>query len=163
MRTVTFADLDVVDYLRQHFVLVWHDQTGGMPAPPEQAGAAPTGDYPEGGGGGNLRTFFCAPDGTVFRYLEGYWGPERYRAAAREARQLARGLTTLPEARPSAPAHAAHDDRRLAAILQPPQPDAKGPPSVRVWPNNGAALLGRPVGPILVELRRQTNRWAVFS
>src|SRR5262249_47690759 len=71
MRTVPFAALDVVDPLRQHFVLLWHDQTYDLAAPPAAADAAPAGDYPEGGGGGNLRTFFCTPDGTVFRYLEG--------------------------------------------------------------------------------------------
>jgi hypothetical protein len=92
MRTVTFADLSVIDDLKKNFILLWHNQSvdafamGGVQQKytPEQVKA-----YPEGGGGGNVRTYFCTPDGKVLYYLQGFWRDERYRAEADFARQLA--------------------------------------------------------------------------
>lgn len=91
MRTVTFADLSVIDDLKQHFVLLWHNQSVDAFAmegvqqkyTPEQVKA-----YPEGGGGGNVRTYFCTSDGKVLYYLQGFWRDERYRAEADFARKL---------------------------------------------------------------------------
>src|SRR5690242_90365 len=112
MRTVTFANLEVVAYLKEHFVLVWHDQTGSQASVVAQPSAA-AGDYPEGGGGSNLSTFWCTPDGKVFRYLEGYWGVERYLAEARQALQFFHKLADLPETHKNAAVLAALNDRRL--------------------------------------------------
>lgn len=92
MRTVTFADLELVDYIKQNFVTVWHNQAPeifseeGQQAKctPEQAKA-----YPQGGGGGNVRSYFCLPDGQVVYYLEGFWSRERFMAEAKFARELA--------------------------------------------------------------------------
>lgn len=96
MRTVTFADLELVDYIKQNFVTVWHNQTPEIfseegeqaPCTPEQARA-----YPQGGGGGNVRSYFCLPDGQVVYYLEGFWSKERYLAEAKFACELAEEAT----------------------------------------------------------------------
>jgi hypothetical protein len=170
MRTVTFANLALVAYLKEHFVLVWHDQSGSW----LDAGAQPsaeTGDYPEGEGGGNLRTLWCLPDGRVFRYLEGYWGAQRYLAEVRQALQVFRDLTALPAARRTATVRAALDLQHLQAVgqrqrllQQHPNPKA-APPAIQRqqevlgkradFLNVSSALVGRPVEPFLDDLRRQ--------
>jgi|SRR5262245_28419610 len=94
MRTVTFADPSVIDYLKNHFVLMWHDQTPGKdgegPATPEEASA-----YEEGSGGDNIRTYFCTADGKLCYYLMGYWGTRRYLAQLRFGHDLAMKSTLL--------------------------------------------------------------------
>ncbi|MCI0461204.1 MAG: hypothetical protein L0Z62_30015 [Gemmataceae bacterium] len=98
---MTFADVSLLGYLKDNFVLLWHNQAPEGPGiegaqqayTPEQARA-----YPEGGGGGNVRSYFCTPDGKVVYYLEGYWGFERYLAEARFGRELAMRVAALPEA-----------------------------------------------------------------
>lgn len=93
MRTVTFADLEVVDHIKQNFVAVWHNQSPDIyssePAKQEKFTADQIKAYPQGGGGGNVRTYFCQADGKVIYYLEGFWAKERYLAEARFARDLA--------------------------------------------------------------------------
>jgi hypothetical protein len=88
MRTVTFAEPTVIDYLKNHFVLLWHNQTPGRngdgPATPEEAGA-----YDEGGGGDNIRTYVCTADGAICYYFTGYWAGERYLAQLRFGHGLA--------------------------------------------------------------------------
>lgn len=93
MRTVTFADLEVVDHIKQNFVAVWHNQSSDIyssgPGKQEKLTAEQAKAYPQGGGGGNVRTYFCQPDGKVIYYLEGFWAKDRYLAEARFARELA--------------------------------------------------------------------------
>src|SRR5262245_30149139 len=87
MRTVTFADPTVIDYLKSHFVLVWHNQTPGKngdTATPEEASA-----YEEGSGGDNIRTYFCTADGKLCYYLTGYWRADRYLAQLHFGHDLA--------------------------------------------------------------------------
>ncbi|MBI4587755.1 MAG: hypothetical protein HY725_02860, partial [Candidatus Rokubacteria bacterium] len=38
--------------------------------------------FPEGGGGGNVRSIFCTPDGSIISEVKGFWRPERYREEA---------------------------------------------------------------------------------
>jgi hypothetical protein len=99
MRTVTFADLDLVEHLQKHFILVWHNQSPdmGMQGVQQKYTPAQAKAYPEGGGGGNVRTYFCLPDGRVAYYLEGYWRGDSYLAEARFARGLVARLGALPE------------------------------------------------------------------
>ena len=99
MRTVTFADLDLVEHLQKHFVLVWHNQSpdGGMQGVQQKYTAAQAKAYPEGGGGGNVRTYFCLPNGRVASYLEGYWRADSYLAEARFAGTLVTRLAALPD------------------------------------------------------------------
>lgn len=93
MRTVTFADLEVVDHIKKHFVAVWHNQSpevySSEPAQQEKLTAEQIKAYPQGGGGGNVRTYFCLPDGRVIYYLEGFWSKDRYLAETDFARDLA--------------------------------------------------------------------------
>jgi hypothetical protein len=99
MRTVTFADLSVVDYLKQNFVVVWHNQSPDLFAvkgQQEKYAAEQVKAYPQGGGGGNVRSYFCTPDGKLLYYLEGYWSGERYLTEARFARSLAATLQASP-------------------------------------------------------------------
>src|SRR5438093_13540701 len=99
MRTVTFAELDLVAYLREHFVTVWHNQTPDRPglfgqqddSTPQERKA-----YSEGGGGANVRTYFGAPDGKLIYELQGYWACQRDLREALYARALAVRPGTLP-------------------------------------------------------------------
>jgi len=98
MRVDTLEKKQVLNNLSKHFVLVAHNQLPQLycscqsPAEtsdPNQQNVDPTApkQYPknqmalvsEGAGGGNIRTFFCMPDGRVINYLAGYWKEEQYR------------------------------------------------------------------------------------
>jgi hypothetical protein len=95
MRHVTFAEPELVDYLNRHFVLVWHNQSpelyaeGGKQETPSASQAAA---YPEGGGGGNVRCYFCSADGRVATYLEGYWQPASFLTEAKSASEICQQL-----------------------------------------------------------------------
>ncbi len=85
MRTVTFADPEIVDFLNENFVPVWLNHSpeiyqGLAPQDQPQAAYSPAemAAYPEGGGGGNIRSYFCGPDGRIVHNTQGYWGPELY-------------------------------------------------------------------------------------
>ncbi len=91
MRTVTFADAKVVDCLRDRFILVWHNQSPDLYAETgnqDKPSAAQAAAYPEGGGGGNVRSYFCSPNGTVATYLEGFWQPASYLREAKAAADI---------------------------------------------------------------------------
>lgn len=98
MRAVTFADARLVDYLKRHFVLLWHNQAPEAPSPPPADSREETTVYPEGSGGSNLRAYVCNADGTICYVLEGYWGPERFLARMQQGHDLYRKLTSLPPA-----------------------------------------------------------------
>jgi hypothetical protein len=105
MRQRTFTDLELIDYLKKNFVLVWHDQApadlygelrfrGSPLAFSDKQVAA----YAEGNVKGGHRTLFCAADGTVLRELEGFWGATRYLAEAKSAHEQSRTLYTVARA-----------------------------------------------------------------
>ncbi len=92
MRTVTFADEKLVGLLNASLISVWHNQApdarnNPVPENPEaaQPSAADAAAYPVGGGGGNMRAYFCTPDGLVLHYLEGYWPAAEFGAEVRTA------------------------------------------------------------------------------
>lgn len=114
MRTVTFADPEIVDFLNQSFVPVWLNHSpdiypGIAPADQPQVvySEAEMAAYPEGGGGGNIRSFFCSPEGRILHNTQGYWSPELY---LRELQQAA--LYT------SAPGDAEREQLLAAEIAQ---------------------------------------------
>jgi len=79
---VTFADDKVVDLLNAKFVLLWNNHQpdlGGGDARQQPAFTKEELElYPEGGGGGNVRTYFCLSDGRIVHYVEGWFRPERF-------------------------------------------------------------------------------------
>lgn len=86
MRTVTFADEELSAWLNRTFVLAWYDVKAAesefepgigalQPVYTEEQLAA----YPEGGGGSNIRTVFCAPDGTIRHAVQGWWPAKAFR------------------------------------------------------------------------------------
>jgi len=99
MRTVTFADPETTDRMNRDFVLVWSNQQpeliSGKASEPSQAqtpfSQEEAKQYPLGGGGGNIRSYFCDSEGHVLYYLEGYWDPARYRHECEFALTLADG------------------------------------------------------------------------
>lgn len=99
MRTVTFADPDTTDRMNRDFVLIWSNQQpeliSGKASDPNQAQAPFSAEeakqYPLGGGGGNIRSYFCDSDGRVLYYLEGYWNSARYLHECEFALTLADG------------------------------------------------------------------------
>jgi thioredoxin-related protein len=90
MRRATFSDERLVQDLRHQVVAVWHDQNSVLVncklQPPQKP---PTKQmikaYPVGGGGGNLRTYFCTPAGKIVHYVEGYWPATAFAAELRYA------------------------------------------------------------------------------
>ena len=83
MRSVTFADDKVVDELNAKFVLVWNNHApdygrGGEGGKQPVFSAKELENYPEGAGGGNIRTYICTADGKVVHYVEGWYRPARF-------------------------------------------------------------------------------------
>ncbi|MBY0527671.1 MAG: hypothetical protein K2R98_30010 [Gemmataceae bacterium] len=176
MRTVTFADLPLVEYLKQNYVVVWHNQSPDLfsseAGQQEKYTAEQVKAYPQGGGGGNVRSYFCTPDGGILYYLEGYWSGERYLAEARFARDLFDKVKSLPAteqaelARRTLAKHEEMINRERQAIREQHPEEFAGrfrPTEVR---KREAALgllartlqlstreASRPVPPILEELR----------
>ncbi len=91
MRTVTFADPDLVLQINRDFVPVWHDQAVGRASGEDQgpATAAQAEAYPEGGGGTNAVLLVCTADGTIAWRMQGYW------TAARLAGELPHALAAV--------------------------------------------------------------------
>ena len=95
MRTVTFADANLVDQINSSVVAVWHDQNptfaknfgaAQQAAPTKQQIAA----YPLGGGASNMLTYFCTPEGKVVHFLQGYWSAEHFAEELRFAQSQQR-------------------------------------------------------------------------
>lgn len=80
---MTFSDPATHDFLARSFVcakvnLVPGLLLGGASHHSEELLA----QFPEGGGGGNVRSIFCTPDGRILSEVKGFWRPERYREEA---------------------------------------------------------------------------------
>lgn len=90
MRTVTFADEEVVDFLNEKYVVVWNNHN------PETEGRGVQSKYtreemdayPEGGGNGNLRTYIVNGDGAIVSEVQGYWSAKRFLEEARFGLEL---------------------------------------------------------------------------
>ncbi|MBI2921111.1 MAG: hypothetical protein HYY18_08515 [Planctomycetes bacterium] len=165
MRTVTFANTELADHLNANFVLVWFNH-----APQFLEGQAPEGQsqpaytpeeiaaYPEGGGGGNIRAFYCRPDGVIAHATQGWWGPATLRAEADRALGFLRA-TDPDDARTEARARLLADADRLEtadpAERERPLRDApnrRRAAALRLLAQSyteGKALLGQPVAPVL--------------
>jgi hypothetical protein len=111
MRAVTFAKDDVVDYMRKNFVSTWYNQAPQTYPPTSRfavnhaiacnclaeqgvaKGASakrvlPNVNLPPGTGAGNVKIFFCTPDGEIINYLQGHWTPKEFVEHAEFARSL---------------------------------------------------------------------------
>ncbi|MBL8794802.1 MAG: hypothetical protein JNM56_12915 [Planctomycetia bacterium] len=103
----TLGDLKLIHFINQHFVPVWHQQLDDTQLDeellPKVAGFAPeytaeqVRTYEEGRGHRNLRTFFCTPDGKVYRRLEGFADASGYLSNIKDAHELLRGTAGLSE------------------------------------------------------------------
>jgi hypothetical protein len=85
MRANTLAAAEVVGPLNSRFVVAWSNllpELYGAADPNSDAPAAYNTErvarLPEGAGGGNIRIYFCRPDGAVVHQVIGYWRPERF-------------------------------------------------------------------------------------
>lgn len=137
MRVGTLFDPDVESFLADRFVLVTHNQlpelycqtavidaTSDSPYPAEQMARVT-----EGGGGGNVRCYFCTPEGKVVHYLSGYWKPRRLLIEARWAL-----------ARVSFDSNTLVDEHRFAAIQLERERDQVLPPDTAAQFAGTAAL-----------------------
>ncbi|GEM_PF-6723741 len=179
MRTVTFADPAIVDRMNRDFVLVWSNQqpdlVNGVPTSPEQAQAPWSQEeammYPLGGGGGNLRTFFCDPDGRVLHYLEGYWTPEMYGSEM----GFAAGLSLADDLETRLTSRKAEVARRQEELLQASEA-ARSRPGTTEESKQVAALgllaqtfdagvqfVRQPIDPVLERIRIEGERRGVIS
>lgn len=92
LRENTLANAEVLGELHNHFIVAWdnllpelYPDTGG---PPKGYNPEHVASVPEGAGGGNIRIFFCTPDGKVVHQVIAYWKPESLLAEIRFARRL---------------------------------------------------------------------------
>ena len=76
MRAVTLSDSEVIAELDETFVTTWFNQAEDLfpasanhrqPLPPEEYLAT----FPDGGGGPNVKLFFCDPQGRLVHFIEG--------------------------------------------------------------------------------------------
>lgn len=77
---MTFSDPETEDYLATRFVcakvsLVPNLFLGSASRHSEELLA----QFPEGGGGGNVRCLFCTQDGRIVSEVKGFWRPSRFR------------------------------------------------------------------------------------
>jgi hypothetical protein len=92
---VTLKDPGVVSYLRANYVVAWsnllpelYGNSDPSIPPPASYDTRALATTPEGAGGGNIRAYFCRPDGKIVHLTVGYWKPERFLLEARFARDL---------------------------------------------------------------------------
>lgn len=91
MRAGTLSDPETMRFLRSQFVLVTHNQLPQLYCTSATVDTSSKTLYQkeqlatvtEGAGGGNIRSYFCLPDGRVVGFIAGYWKPTRYREEAR--------------------------------------------------------------------------------
>ncbi len=164
LRQRTFTDLELVDFLNKHYVVVWHNQLPPgfediLALPANQflmAGPLPhSGDddvvaYHDGRGAGNARTFICTPDGRVCHYFEGFREADAYRKEAHVGREVARAI------RNRGLAHDKEETRRLlagrafAAVSRRMDCHAGDEKSISRLRNRRVLdLLGEPVAPLI--------------
>ena len=82
MRTVTFADQNLVDVINESFVPVWHNQSPTVASGGAVNQQTPTAEqvaaYPQGGGGDNVLGFFSDSQGRLIHCTRGYWSAENF-------------------------------------------------------------------------------------
>jgi hypothetical protein len=122
MRTVTFADPKVVDFLNANFIVAWNNHSADRTARGQQAVYSPAeiAAYPEGGGGSNLYTVIAAGDGTVLNNLSGYWSAEMF------LQELAFSLGLTTENAAGRRAERMRSLQEQAAALFKEHPEAEG-------------------------------------
>ena len=191
MRHATFADEQLQQNLRLQVVAVWHNQNGAIAAaglgvkcvepanqtPPTKEMAKA---YPVGGGGGNLRTYFCTPTGKIVHYVEGYWPAKQFTAEVRYAQERYQAMKLLPdEFAPKAISAklaeeiAAIDKLRADLVKRHPEEFKKPFPKSEIRRlhaslglkikayRDGTKLAGKEISPILAQLMvRQIDRGA---
>lgn len=102
----TLPNLELIHFVGQHYIPVWHQQLDDTSLVDEllprlegldpDYTAAQIRHYEEGRGVRNLRTFFCTPEGKVFRRLEGFASADQYLAQLQDVRQLLKSARTIP-------------------------------------------------------------------
>jgi len=88
MRSVTFADGDVVAALNEKFVCCWINLAVEGPDPLPRFTAEQLAPYADGGGGRALSTFVALPDGRVVHEVRGWMKPGPFLAEASFALDL---------------------------------------------------------------------------
>lgn len=137
MRADTLADAEVIGYLNQHFVIAWSNLLPELygnadpnaPAPPNY-NPDHVKSVPEGAGGGNIRVYFCTPQGRVVHQVIGYWKATRFLEEARLAVEL---LQRTPEqvAKVQAGRRKELEKERDAALAALPAKPERNDPVVR--------------------------------
>jgi hypothetical protein len=165
----TFADLELVDFLKKNFVMVWHDHlpssmnslffTDGFPdfSPPSFT-KEQIDEYTEGRGADVLHTYFCTAEGKVIYALRGFWHKQRMLAEARFARKLAEETPALPATLRTDLIRATLAQRsdELARDRQGFGPeDARWADTLEQSLTTSSGVLDRPLPPILEELGKK--------
>ncbi|MBY0527673.1 MAG: hypothetical protein K2R98_30020 [Gemmataceae bacterium] len=95
MRADTLASAEVIGYLNEHYVIAWsnllpelYGNADPNAPPPPKYNPEHVKSVPEGAGGGNIRIYFCNPQGRVLHQVIGYWKPDRFLDEARFAASL---------------------------------------------------------------------------
>jgi hypothetical protein len=92
MRAVTFSEKETKRLLSERFVCTWYNQARReFPRRPPKDWKPASGEdppLPDGAGGGNVKLFFCAPDGRILSYWRGVANPGSFARQARLALDL---------------------------------------------------------------------------
>lgn len=102
----TFPDLELIHFIAENFVPVWHrqldDEALESGLSPRFSGVDPSytpeqlSQYEAGRGVRNLRTFFCTAEGKVFHSLQGFFSASDYLAHSIDARKLLADSRRMP-------------------------------------------------------------------
>ncbi len=143
MRADTLAAAEVVGTLDSHFIIAWHNLLPELYGKASPTAAAPprytpenVRAVPEGSGGGNIRVYFCTPQGRVVHETIGYWKQHAFLGEVRVALDLLSQSRDQAERfhRERQRALTGQQEAALAALASQPE---RNDPEVR-----RAALLG---------------------
>ncbi len=121
LRTVTFSNPKVAEFINANFVCAWHNRAPGFKNDDPQAEQSIFQQSTEAYTTKNICTFFMSPDGHVFHYVAGYLSPSLFLKEAALALDIRTGAfdesMRMKEDGP-AKARAVHA-AQLAAIREP--------------------------------------------
>lgn len=131
---MTFSDPATEEFLSRNFVCAKVNLLPGL----LRGGASHHSEellaqFPEGGGGGNVRSIFCTQDGRIVSEVKGFWRPERYREEAAVALAMAgEGRDAIAVAHQAHATDHMHERERVEADRdQRTEPEPKPSPWVR--------------------------------
>ena len=126
MRAVTFSKPEVIRRMNEKFVVTWFNQAADLfpakPAGPNdcqpQVSQHYLDSFPDGGGGANVKIFFCTPQGRIVHFIQGHYRPSTFLEEMDFATKLLASNTSGDSKRFAPVLAKAHRERRQALAKQ---------------------------------------------